>query len=81
MTEFSELVSFLKMRQLEEESKGIFDTFTKNSAYYRNLDSMVAAYKEMMLESPEPQKNSAPQKTYEEQAVEYYNKYGTSGEF
>lgn len=63
--------------------RSFLDTFWKNAAFERLAVDMIAAKNEMRLEkiANDFVGPPCPPKSYEERAVEYYNKYGTQGEF
>ena len=63
--------------------RSFLDTFWKNAAFEKMAMTMIVTMNEIKLEkiANEFCGPNQPAKTYEEQAREYYNKYGTSGEF
>jgi len=63
--------------------RSFLDTFWKNSAFDKLAMTMIVTMNEIRKEkiSNDFTGPPTPPKTYEEQAREYYSKYGTSGEF
>ena len=59
------------------------DTFWKNAAFDKLALDMIVTMNEIRMEKAAKELSGPPglAKSYEEQAREYYNKYGTSGEF